>query len=88
MTPLVVSDGYIYLYTKTNKQQSSIDDMTNMYTIYSGASLIRIIHLFGHLFGNQSPFLNRKWLTYPEIQLSEQSVWERRCPDKWGSTVL
>ena len=25
--------------------------------------------------------LNRKWLTYPEIQLSGQSVWERRCPE-------
>ena len=44
-------------------------------------------HLSGPV-GNQSPCLNRKWLTYPEIQLSGQSVWERRCPDKWGSTVL
>ena len=40
--------------------------------LYSGASLIRtrlirIIHLSGHMFGNQSPFLNRKWLAYPEI---------------------
>ena len=55
--------------------------------VYSGASLIRIIHLSGHLFGNQSPFLNRKWLIYPEIQLFGQSVWEQRCPDKSGSTV-
>ena len=58
------------------------------YCSYSGASLIRIIHLSRHLFWNQSPFLNRKWLTYPEIQLSGQSVWERRCLDKWGSTVV
>ena len=61
-------------------------------SIYSVASLIWtsviwIIHLSGHLFGNQSPFLNRKWLTYLEIQLSGQSVWKRRCADKWGSTV-
>ena len=57
--------------------------------MYSVSSLIQIynIHLSGHLFWNQSPFLNRKWLTYPEIQLSGQSVWERRCPNKWGSTV-
>ena len=59
---------------------------------YSGASLIRIaliriIHLSGHKFENQSPFLNRMCLTYPEIQLSGQSVWEQRFPDKWGSTV-
>ena len=56
-------------------------------SIYSRASLIWIIHLSGHLLGNQSPCLNRKRLTYPEIQLSGQSVWERRCPDKWGSTI-
>ena len=57
---------------------------------YSDYSLIRIIHLSGHMFGNQSPFLNRIWLTYmyQEIQLSRQSVWERRCPDKWDSTVV
>ena len=60
----------------------------NRQYMYSVASLIRIIHLSGHLFGNQSTFLNRKWLTYLEIQLSGQSVWERRCPDKWGSTVV
>ena len=52
------------------------------YTVYS------IIHLSGHLFGNQSPFLNWKWLTYPEIQLSRQSVWDRGCPYKWWSTVM
>ena len=50
-------------------------------------SLIRIIQLSGHLFGNKSLCLNRKWLTYPKIQLSGQSVWEQRCPDKWGSTI-
>ena len=50
---------------------------------YPDYSLIRT-----DMFGNQSPFLNRKWLTNPEIQLFGQSVWERRCPDKWGSTVL
>ena len=32
----------------------------NCFIIYSVASLIRIIHLSGHLFGNQSPFLNIK----------------------------
>ena len=37
--------------------------------------------------GTNPLFLNRKCLTYPKIQLSGQSVWERRCPDKWGSTV-
>ena len=41
--------------------------------ICSEASLIRIINWFGHLFGNQFSFLNRKWLTYPEIQLYGQS---------------
>ena len=44
------------------------------YFKYSGAlliqsPLIRIIHLSGHMFGNQC-------LTYPEIQLSGQSVWD------------
>ena len=38
--------------------------------------------LSGHLFWNQSPFLNRNGLPYREIQLSIQSVWGRRCPDK------
>ena len=28
-----------------------------------------------------------KWFTYLEIKLYGQSAWERRCPDKWGSTV-
>ena len=55
---------------------------------YPDDSLIRMIHLSGHMFGNESPLFNRKCLTYPEIHLSGQSVWERRCPDKWGSTVL
>ena len=27
------------------------------------------------------------WELIP-IQLSGQSVWDRRCPDKWGSTVV
>ena len=60
---------------------------------YIGASrirtpLFRIVHLSWHMFENQSLFLNRKWLTNLEIQLSGQSVWERRCPDRWGSTVV
>ena len=41
---------------------------------YSVASLIRIIHLSGHLFGNQSPFLNRKWLSYPDSQSGNGGV--------------
>ena len=55
---------------------------------YSRASLIRIIHISGHLFENQFIFFNRKWHTYPKFQLSGQSVLGRRCPDKWGSTVI
>ena len=40
-------------------------------------------HLSGHKFGNQL------WLHIWKVnQLSRQSVWERRCPDKWGSTVI
>ena len=54
----------------------------------SWASLIQIIHLSGHMFGNQYPFLNRKWFAYSEVKLFGQSVWERRCLDTWGSTVL
>ena len=36
---------------------------------------------------NQITFLTIKWFTYPEIQLYGRLPWERRCPDKWGSTV-
>ena len=33
------------------------------------------------------PIVIIKWLTYPQIQLFGQLTWERRCPDKRGSTV-
>ena len=29
-------------------------------------------HLSGHLSGNQSPFINRKWLIYPEVSLGTE----------------
>ena len=56
-------------------------------------------HLFGpHLsglfiymdtcFGPNYDYILRKWLIYLDIQLSRQSTWELRCPDKWGFTVL
>ena len=33
-------------------------------------------------------FLTIKWFTCLEIHLSRQSLWEQRCPDRWGSTVF
>ena len=49
--------------------------------MYSGALLfqtphdIQIIHLSGHMFGNQSPFHNRKCLTlYPDSKSGNGSV--------------
>ena len=66
---------------------------THYNIVYNEASLIRtpliqIIHLSGHMFGNQLLFLHWKWLTHPDIQLSGQLVWEWGFPDKWGSTVV
>ena len=56
--------------------------------MYSEDSLIQIILLSGHIFGNYLRlYIYRKRLTYMEIQLSGQSSCEWRCPDKWGSTV-
>ena len=76
----------ILLQIEENRNLDNIQcSLTYPDLTYPEYSLIRNIHLSGHLFGNQ--FLNGNWLTYLEIQLSGQLVWERRCPDKWGSTV-
>ena len=39
------------------------------------------------MFGNQLKYPYRKWPTYLDFQLSTQLAWERKCLDKWGSTV-
>ena len=49
--------------------------------MYSRASLIWIIQLSGHMFGNQLKYPYRKRLTYPDFQLSRQLAWEWRCQD-------
>ena len=46
-------------------------DQTRQYES-SGASLIQIIQLNGHMLGIQFPFLDIKSHTYPEIELSGQ----------------
>ena len=52
---------------------------------YSEASLIQIIHLIRHLFGNQLWLLHRKWLTYwissyLDSRLVNRGVWISEGP--------
>ena len=55
----------------------------------SGPHLSRLLtHLDTCLGTDVDDFIYRKCLTYPDIQLSGQSNWEQRCPDKLGSTVI
>ena len=46
--------------------------------LYSQASLIRTSFI-------RTPVWEP--MPIPQIQLYRQSIWERRCPDKWGPTV-
>ena len=58
---------------------------------YTSRTYLDYSHIRTHywMFGNQSSlYIGKVWLTYPDIQLSGQSAWERRCPDKYVPSVI
>ena len=60
----IIVESFIHQGDKSTPKDNILD-VLGKYTVYSQASLIRtslirIIHLSGHLFGNQSTCLNRK----------------------------
>ena len=86
---VVCKIALIYCVNALNISFRYIQSNVNTVEPHLSGPHLSVLITYPDTFGNQSPFLNIKCLTvtYLEIRLSRQSVWERRCPDKWSSTV-